>query len=297
MRRVFKAAVLRFGTGVLKHGLIITRSPLIARHEMKSKQQYISVLAICATVIIAAVIIAYRPQAPEEDEGLFRYPAGIPPSLGTVASTWQGEDLVNAIYVSGAGSASAKADQATVTLGVYTEDPSASEAVEDNALLMTAVIQAIEDLGIAEDKIKTVSYSVSPNYNWEIREVTGYRVTNMVQVEIDDLDLVGEVIDEAAAAGANNIQGISFGLSDEIVEGLRTEAYVSALQNAREKADLIADTLELEITGVLSVSESSYSPYRPMMEVEAAFERGASTPIIEGSLSVSVSVQVAFTFQ
>lgn len=265
---------------------------------MKSKQQYISVLAICVTVIVAAAIIAYRPLAPEEDEGLFRYPAGIPPSLGTVASTWQGEDQVNAIHVSGSGSASATANQAVVTLGAYTEDPSASEAVEDNAVLMTAVIAAIEDLGIPEDKIKTVSYSVSTDYDWELRRVMGYRVTNMIQVEIDDLDLVGDVIDEATKAGANQVQGITFGLSDDIAEGLQNEAYVLALQDARGKANLIADTLELEITGVLSVSESVYYPYTPYRAVaEAAFDSGASTPIIEGSLSVSVSVQVAFSFQ
>jgi uncharacterized protein YggE len=265
---------------------------------MKSKQQYISVLAICVTVIVAAAIIAYKPQAPEEDEGLFRFPAGIPPSLGTVSSTWLGEDQVNAIYVSGSGSASATANQAVVTLGAYTEDPSASEAVEDNAVLMTAVIQAIEDLGIPEDKIKTVSYSVSTNYDWELRRVTGYRVTNMIQVEIDDLDLVGDVIDEAAKAGANQVQGITFGLSDDIAEGLQNEAYVLALQDAKGKADLIAETLDLEITGVLSVSESVYYPYQAYREVAVeSFEGGVSTPIIEGSLSVSVSVQVAFTFQ
>jgi hypothetical protein len=265
---------------------------------MNTKQQYISVLAICVTVVIAAAIIAYKPQAPEQDEDLFRFPAGIPPSLGTAESVWLGEELVNAIVVSGSGSASATANQAVVTLGAYTEDPSASEAVEDNAALMTAVIAAIEDLGIPEDKIQTVSYSVSTNYDWELRRVTGYRVTNMIQVELDDLDLVGDVIDEAAKAGANQVQGIAFGLSDDIAEGLQNDAYVLALQDAKGKADLIADTLELEITGVLSVSESSYYPYSAYREVAMeSFDSGVSTPIIEGSLSVSVNVQVAFTFQ
>ena len=266
---------------------------------MNSKQQYISVFAICAAVVLAAAIIAYGPQAPEKDGDLFRYPAGIPPSLGRVESVWLGEDQVNAIYVSGTGSASATANQATVTLGVYTEDQFASEAVEDNAVLMTAVIQAIEDLGIPEDKIQTVTYSVNTNYDWELRRVTGYRVTNMVQVEIDDLDLVGDVIDEAAEAGANSIQGISFGLSEDISAGLQTDAYVLALGDAQGKADLIAETLDLEITGVLSVSESVYFPYQAYRAVsEAAYEGGpAPTPILEGSHSVSVSVQVHFSFQ
>lgn len=267
--------------------------------EMETKKSYIYVIAICLSIIIAGTIIAYRPQPAEEDESLFKFPAGIPPSLGGMTSVALGEEQVNAIMVSGSGSASAQANQATLTLGAWTEDPVASEAVEDNAVLMTSIIDAVKALGIGNDKIKTVQYSVSPNYNWETRTVTGYRVTNMIQIEVDNIDLVGSVIDAAAEAGANSIQGISFGLSDEVADSLAEEAYVQALQNAQGKADLIAETLELEITGVLSVSESVYYPYAPYRSAaEATYDSGAApTPIIEGSLSVSVSVQVAFSFQ
>jgi uncharacterized protein YggE len=246
---------------------------------MSQRQKYIPIIAICLSIIA-------------------RFPTGIPPSMGTVASTWLGEEQVNAIHVSGSGSISATANQATVSLGVMTEDPSANEAVDDNAVLMTAVINAIKALGIPEDKIKTVTYSVYPNYDWELRQTTGYRVTNMIQIEIDDLDLVGDVIDAAANAGANNIQGISFGLSDDIAQQLQNDAYVLALQNARDKADLIADTLDIEVTGVLYVSESSYTPYIQTRSYDVAEEgMSAPTPILEGSLSVSVNVQVSFTFQ
>jgi hypothetical protein len=267
---------------------------------MNSKQQYISVFAICATIIIASAMVTYKPLVPAEEGDLFKFPAGIPPSLGAVSSaTSVGEDQVKAIYVSGSGSASAKANQATVTLGVTTEDPSASEAVVDNAALMNAVIQAIKALGISEENIKTIQYSVYPNYNWELRQTVGYSVTNMVDVKIENLDIIGDVIDAAAEAGANNIQGIAFGLSDEVAEGLKTEAYVKALKDARGKADLIAETLGLEITGVQSVSESIYYPYTPYTSYKGYAESvsAAPTPIIEGTLSVSVSVQVAFTFQ
>ena len=268
--------------------------------EMKTKQQYISVIAICLSVILAGAIIAYKPQLAEEDDSLFKFPAGIPPSLGSMSAVALSEEQVNAILVSGSGSASAQANQATLTLGAWTEDPVASEAVEDNAVLMTSVIDAVKALGIGEDEINTVQYSVSPNYNWETRTITGYRVTNMIQIEVDDIDLVGSVIDAAAGAGANSIQGISFGLSEDVAEDLAEQAYVLALRNAQGKADLIAETLELEITGVLSVSESVYYPYTPYRSAvaEASFDAGyAPTPVIEGSLSVSVSVQVAFSFQ
>jgi uncharacterized protein YggE len=267
---------------------------------MDTKKQYISVFAICLAIVLAAGVIAYKPFAPEvELDDTFKFPVGVPPTLGTFQSVAVGEDQVYAIYVSGSGSDSAKANQATVTLGAYTEDVSAAEAVQDNAVIMNAVIEAIKAEGISEDKIKTVSYSVNPNYDWEIRQTVGYRVTNMIQVEIDDIGKVGDVLDAATGAGANNVQGISFGLSDESSAGLQGNAYVNALNDARGKADLIAKTLGLRITGVLSVSESVYYPYTPYRAYAESDVAGAPapTPILEGTLSVSVSVQVSFTFE
>ncbi len=268
--------------------------------EMSLKRQYVYVVAICLSVIVAGAIIAYNPFQEKEDDNVFKFPAGIPPSLGVGYATSLGEGDVNSIQVSGQGSVSAKATQATLTLGAWTEDPVAAEAVEDNALLMTSIIDAIMGLGIEEDKIKTVTYSVSTNYDWEAKAVKGYRVTNMIQIVVEDIDMVGEVIDAAAAEGANSIQGISFGISDEEAAALANDAYVLALQTAQGKAELIASTLDLEITGVLYVSESYYAPYSPIRSyAEASMDSGfaAPTPIIEGTLSVSVSVQVAFSFQ
>jgi hypothetical protein len=205
---------------------------------MSLKRQYVYVIAICLSVIVAGAIIAYNPFQEKEADNVFKFPAGVPPSLGIGYATSLGEGDVNSIQVSGLGSVSATATQATLTLGAWTEDPVAAEAVEDNALLMTSIIDAVLGLGIEEDKIKTVTYSVSTIYDWEIRAVTGYRVTNMIQIEVEDIDMVGEVIDAAAAEGANNIQGISFGVSDEEAEALANDAYVLALQNAQGKADL-----------------------------------------------------------
>ena len=212
----------------------------------------------------------------------------------------QGNEQVSAIYVSGSGSASAKANEAALTVGVQNEDEDASTAMGENSALMNLVIAAIDDVeGVETDYIKTVAFSVQPIYDWEEKTYTGYRVTNMVQVEISTEIDVGEVIDAATGAGANSVQGISFGLTDASAEQLKTDAYVQALQDARGKADLIAETLGLEITGVLSVSESVYNPYTPYRGyAESSLDSAsAPTPILEGTLSVSVNVQVAFTFQ
>jgi len=269
---------------------------------MELRRPHISAAAICLSIILAAAIIAYKPMMPQNQEENLRFPVGIPPSLGTTAaSTWVGDEQVNAISLSGSGSASAQANQATLTLGVQTERPYASEAVSENAATMTAVIEAIKSQGISEDDIKTVTYGVYPTYDYEPRRVTGYSVTNMVQVKISEpeLGLIGDVIDAASEAGANRINGISFGLSNDLAEKLKLDAYRAALRDAETKANVIAETLNLELTGMLSVSESTYYPYmayRAAVPEPYALEK-ASTPILEGSLSVSVTVQVVYSFQ
>ncbi|MFQ6053184.1 MAG: SIMPL domain-containing protein [Candidatus Bathyarchaeia archaeon] len=250
------------------------------------------------SIILAAAIIAYKPLAPQEGGEGFRFPAGIPPSLGAVASTWVDGEQANTISLSGSGSASARADQATLTVGVQTEMPYASEAVEENARLMTAVIDAIEALGISEDNITTVTYSVHPIYDYELKKTTGYRVVNMVQVRIGDLDMAGAVIDAAGGAGANRIDSVTFGLSEDRAEQLKLQAYREALKDAEEKAKVIEEGLGLKITGVYSVSESVYYPYTPYRGAETfALDAKAPTPIIEGTLSVSVTLRVVYTFQ
>lgn len=265
---------------------------------MRSKQKLVAVLAICFAIVLSAGIIAYRPQEEQEDS-LFKYPTGIPSSLGMVTSPQAGEDTPGTIRVSGSGSSSAKATQVSLTLGVRTENASADVAVDENAERMTAVLDALEDLRIPEEDIKTVSYNVHPQYDYERRETTGYRVVNMVEVTVKDINIIGEVIDSTTQeGGANQIQGIRFALSDEDIAALREDAYVKALQDAENKAGLIADTLDLEITGVSSVTENTYQPYTPYRGMDVAEVSGkAPTPIVEGSLSVSVTVQVAFTFQ
>jgi hypothetical protein len=259
-------------------------------------KQFLTVFAICAAIVLGASVIAYRPLESEAQE--FRYPVGIPPSLGTVSNTQVGDQQIKTISLSGIGSASAQANEALLTLGVQTENKVASAAVDENAGTMTAVIAAIKSLGIADDEIETISYSISPIYDSNWQNVVGYRVINLVQVKISDLDLVGKIIDAASAAGANRIDGVSFGLSDDLAQQLKFDAYKKALGDAETKAQVITEGLNLKLTGVLSVSESYYYPYTPIRAVpmNSAYDK-VSTPIYEGSLSVSVTVNIVYTFE
>jgi uncharacterized protein YggE len=80
---------------------------------------------------------------------------------------------------------------------------------------------------------------------------------------------------------------------------LETQAYLAALGDAENKALLIAERLDVTITGVLSVSENVYQPYQPYYNYNVRYEGYASvsTPIIEGKLSVSVTVHIVYAFE
>ena len=278
---------------------------------MNKNQQTFAVASICLSIILAGAIIAYKPGMVEQvTTGLpagFRFPSGVGVSGSALyAGVAEGPSSdLKTISLSGAGVATAQADQAVINLGVETTAETAEEAIRENAELMTEVINAVKALGIDEDDIVTTSYSVYAQYDWteEGREFTGYSVTNLAQVTVKDLDMVGDVIDAAADNGANSINGISFELSDAKREELKTNAYIAAITDAQDKADLIAETLGLTISGVQSVTESSYTPVRSYDYgyAEAAMDSGAksyvSTPITSGDLSVTVNVHIVYLFE
>jgi uncharacterized protein YggE len=276
---------------------------------MNKNQQLFAVTAICLSIVMAGALIAYKPGVVEDlttslPAG-FRFPSGVGVSQGvpTLYSdvSQSTETTPKTISLTGAGSAAAQADQATIDLGVQITADSASEAIGENADAMSAVIQAIKALGISEDDIVTTSYSVYPQYDWTEsgRVFNGYTVTNLVQVTVKDLDVVGDVIDAAAEAGANQINGITFGLSDEMREELKTNAYITALTDAQNKAELIADTLGLSISGVQSVTENSYVPVLSYSYAEGAdmAKSYAPTPVLSGELAVTVNVYIVFLFE
>ncbi len=279
---------------------------------MNKNQQAFAVVSVCLSIIMAGAIIAYKPGVIDQVAGLpagFRYPSGVgvsqsvPTLYGTTSTLYSDSETQKTISITGAGIASATADQATLNLGVEVTKDTAGEAISENANLMAAVIEALMNQGISEEDIQTTNYNVYAQYDWKEdgRELVGYTVSNMVQVTVKNIDNVGNVIDAAGEAGSNSINGISFGLSEEKMAELKTSAYILALGDAQDKADLIADTLGLTISGVQSVTENSYVPVRSYMEYDGAgmdmVSSKAPTPIVSGDLSVSVNVHIVFLFQ
>ncbi|WP_417083029.1 SIMPL domain-containing protein [Mitsuokella jalaludinii] len=201
------------------------------------------------------------------------------------------------LSVDGQGTGTAAPDMATVTIGVTTQGKDAAKAQNDNAWVSNQIQAAVRDLGIEEKDIQTRNYSFYPNYSTDKdhrNEVTGYTVNNSVIVVVRDIKLTGKVIDAALSNGANEINSLDFSASD--TKAVRKVALLNAIQDARDKADIIAKGLGKRIVGIQNVSESTgYIETRRFGgNMLMAVAKDAATPIAPGSLSLAANVHIDF---
>jgi uncharacterized protein YggE len=188
-------------------------------------------------------------------------------------------------------------DMATVSLGVVTEAPTAAVALQQNAIRMTAVVNALKAKGVAEKDIQTSGLSISPQYTYRENQaplLRGYQVSNMVTVIVYDLAKLGSVVDATVSAGGNQMNGISFGLRDP--QKAEDAARLEAVKRLQAKADLYSRAVGKPIKGLKSLSEGGgYNPGPtppPMLQMRAvSAEAKMDTSVSAGELSVRVDVQ------
>ncbi|MEA5037250.1 MAG: SIMPL domain-containing protein, partial [Methanocorpusculum sp.] len=176
-----------------------------------------------------------------------------------------------------------------------------------NAALMAKVVAALKNAGIKDANIQTTGYTI---YSYVIGEynpgkwangTTVYKVTNTVQIISYDVDKAGSYIDAAVDAGANNVNSLQFGLSDEKLIIERNAAIISAVKSARADADSVSSALGLKIsgTGTINVGQSytpvSYSNAEVMMAKDAAGTR-VPTTIESGEIKTTATVSIVYTY-
>ncbi|HJJ47680.1 MAG TPA: SIMPL domain-containing protein [Methanocorpusculum sp.] len=222
------------------------------------------------------------------------------------------EDSVtdHVIKVTGFGESISAPDKVTVTLGVNFIDTNAQTVQKKAADAMKKITAAVKAAGIKESDIKTNQYSMYSYTIGEYNEGTYpkgtlvYEISNSIQVVSYDVDTIGNVIDKAVAAGANNIGSLQFGLSNEKQKSERKAAIQSAVKAARADADAVSDALGIKITGlgVVSVGQSSNPvSYVPSPTVEnykmaAADSAAGSMAVSAGELSTTASVSIVYLY-
>jgi uncharacterized protein len=200
------------------------------------------------------------------------------------------------ITVIGNGEAKGTPDTAQVQIGVETRAPEAAAAVSENNQRMAELIAKLKEQGVADADIQTAGFNVSPDYDYEARQVRGYVVSNSVSVTIRDLENTGGLLDAVVQAGANNIYGVSFSVADP--KAVLADARQAALDDARAKALQMAQASGATLGDVLVITENIGSVPPPMpMAADMAQAESRSVPVQPGSQSFNAQVQVTFALR
>lgn len=225
------------------------------------------------------------------------------PAVVTAQSQGEGDDTVRSISVTGTGRIKAEPDVADISLGVTKQGDEAAEASSKAAEAMESMIAALLEMGIDEADIQTTNLSLNPLYDWnnEPATIEGWEANNMVLVTIRDIESIGAVVDAATAAGATNVNGISFRVEDPSESEMTARG--AAVADAKAKADALAAAAGVTIVGVISISESGGESPQPIymdraeMAFAAAEDSMAKTPVLPGEVELSVDVFIQYEIE
>lgn len=187
-------------------------------------------------------------------------------------------------------------DQAWLTVATETRDVKAEDARRKSAEGMTAVQASLRRAGVPADAIRTTSYYLTPEMDWNNGRgtVKGYLVRNQIDVRVDNLDRLGDIIDAANATKTTTltISGPRFALKDQ--QAAETEALRLAVEAAMTRAQAMAGGAKRSLGEIVRIEESGASrptSPQPVMRMAAAAEP-VQTPITPGDIEVRVEVTV-----
>jgi len=260
---------------------------------MENKKSFL--LAVITLVLVAAVLafnfIAFA-------AGNNRTLSASAPAAGERVP----ENDVAAVY--GQGRITVKPDIAIITFGVENTSPDPKAAQDGNSARMEKVMAALKNAGVSDADIQTADYNVYQNTGNDGKE-PGYRVTNLIQVTVKQIDRAGGIVKAAYDAGANRFSGIRFDLIE------RQKAYLDALDlamgRAYEKAEFLAQKAGRKISGVMEVEEANtgistpyYSPYSNFSPGESAAGSPADYAaglVSSGELVITAAVNVKYKLE
>ena len=220
------------------------------------------------------------------------------PAETTVRLHQEGEPETSTVV--GKSGMEATPDVAKVSLGVSSRAATPSIAREENTAAINATLAALAEMGIEEKDIQTTNMNMWNNYDSN-GNLTGYRMSTDLTVYVRDITKAGDVVDAAIAAGANELNGVSYLLSNE--DEMYNTALADAIALARTKAEVLAEAAGKTVGQVKKVDETSraVATVRNYDEAAANPDVGSGskmesvrTTIRPGSSTVSAEVQVVF---
>jgi uncharacterized protein len=223
-------------------------------------------------------------------------------ALAVAATTWLAAPAIAqvpppAISVTGEATVSVPPDQAQIDGGVTSDAKTAREASDANNAAMGKVLLALKGAGIDEKDYQTSRLSLQPQYapnRSGPSPVVGYRASNRVTVKLRDVAKVANIVDVLVGAGANELGGINFMVSQ--ASKLLDDAREKAIADARRKAEIYAKAAGVTLGEPLNISEEGGSG-PPVFRSKMAAPMAAGAPVAQGEETLSVSVSVSWAIK
>jgi uncharacterized protein len=204
------------------------------------------------------------------------------------------------LNVTGMGTVMLTPDIAYINIGVHTESPTAAEAVATNNTQTQQVVDALKTAGVDAKDVRTSNFSIYPNtqYDPQTNQKLGttYVVDNTVYVTVHKLDSLGDLLDAAVKAGANNVNSIQFDVADKS-PAMKT-AREQAVKDAQTQAQELASAAGVSLGNLQTINFNNAVP-TPLVET---FGKGGgglaaadvAVPINPGTLTLTVTVNMAY---
>ena len=205
------------------------------------------------------------------------------------------------ITVTGTGETQVSADTAIISLGVSARDKDVLQAQQKVNETIAAIRKALLDNGVEETCINTDYLNIYAIYDYSTdqEELAAYNANSTLAIKVTDISTVGALIDAAFAAGANTLNGITFSASD--TEEANAESMKKAVAAAKAKAEVLAETSGLKITGIETIAEGGVYSYGNSVgnfsakRMEAAAQDEAGTVVQAAKLIINATVSITYT--
>jgi len=206
------------------------------------------------------------------------------------------------VTVSAEGKVYAKPDIALISLSVVSKGKTVKDVTSDGNVKMNQVIGAVKGLGVEAKDITSTDYNLYPEYYYPENlppKLTGYQLSQQIQVKIRELDLVEDILDSGISAGANQVGQLSFDIDDPTQ--IKKEAREKAFTAAKEKAKEMAKAAGVSLGRVVTFSEGE--GYQPPVFANYAMEAKTmdmavpSAAIEPGSKELNLIVSVTYEIE
>lgn len=193
------------------------------------------------------------------------------------------------IVVTGEADSRVTPDIAFITLGSETEAKTAREAQRNSGRAIKKIIDKLVSDKIPQKKIKTAGYNLFFDRDRKV-----FIATSILEFPVENIDRVGDVLDDAVGAGANIVDNVFYSVKNP--EPLREKLLARALKKSRSKANNLARSAGFSVVRIKKIDESEV--IGPVIAAEGGAEtRGAPSPTVPGELKITASVRVTYSIK